>query len=103
MLRVGGGWNPPIKRRHGDSEVAGYVAWGDAAGEQLLGRLDLAVGHLPFAAAFATKLASDFKACLSPLDGKLPFHFRQAGHDVEEEASGCGASIDRIGQALELN
>jgi hypothetical protein len=55
------------------------------------------------ATAFAAKLASHFEACASPLDGEFPFHLRQAGHDMEEETSGCSTSIDRVGQTLELN
>jgi hypothetical protein len=45
-----------------DPEVAGYVARGHSAGEELLCRLDFALGHLPFAASFAAELAGDFEA-----------------------------------------
>ena len=65
-----GGWNPPIKSRQGDAEVDGYVARGDAAGDQLLRRLDLAIGHLPLSSAFASKLAGYFEACASSLDAR---------------------------------
>ena len=56
-----GGGNPPVQRWYGDAEIAGHIASGNTAGEQLLCGFDLAVGHLPFAATFATELASHFE------------------------------------------
>ncbi|EGH2970222.1 hypothetical protein ID988_004118 [Salmonella enterica] len=50
-----GGWHPAVQRRNGHAEVLGHVLGRHPAGQQLLGRLDLAVGHLRLAAAFATE------------------------------------------------
>jgi hypothetical protein len=95
--------NPAIERRDGDAEVAGNVPWGYSAGEQLLGRLDFAFGHLPLSSAFATELAGNIEAGAGSFDGKFPFHLGQAGHDMEEESSRCGAGVDGVGEALELH
>jgi hypothetical protein len=37
------GWNPPVKRRHRDTEILGHVFGRSAASQQFLGRLDLGV------------------------------------------------------------
>ena len=50
-----------VKRRSGDAEVLGHILGRYAAGQQLLGRLDLAVGHLRLAATFAAELLGDFQ------------------------------------------
>ena len=50
------GWHPAIQRGDGYAEVLGHVLGWNAASQQLLGRLDLAVGHLELTAALATEL-----------------------------------------------
>ena len=95
--------NPPVERRNRDSEVCGYISWRHSGSEQLLSRFDLAFYHLPFAPAYTPELASDSEAGLSPFDGEFTFHFGQAGHDVEEEASGGGPGVNCIGEAFELH
>lgn len=76
---------------------------GTPLANSFLYRLDFAVGHLPFPTALATELACDFKVGTGPFDGGFSFHFSQAGHDMEEEATGCGAGVDGVSQAFELN
>ncbi len=73
------------------------------AGQQFLCRLDFAVGHLPFSTALSAELACDFKASTGPFNGEFSFHFSQAGHDMEEEATRCGACVDGVSEALELH
>lgn len=55
------------------------------AGEQFLSRFDFAFGYLPFAAAPTSELASDFETSAGALNGELPFHLGEAGHDVEKK------------------
>ena len=97
------GWNPSIERRDRDAEITGHIAGRHSAGEQLFRGLDLAIGHLAFATALAAELASDFESGASAFDGKLPFHFGEAGHYVKEEAPGGCSGVDCIGEALELH
>ena len=55
------GWHPAVQRRNGHTKVLGYVLGRQAAGQQLLGRFDLAFGHLGLATAFAAKLPCDIQ------------------------------------------
>src|SRR5574337_799276 len=102
-LSVRRGGHPAIQRWNGHAEVPGHVLGRDAAGEQLLGRLDLAVGHLGLATALAAELAGDFQPGSGAFDGQLALHFGEAGHDVEEEAAGRRAGVDGVGEAPELD
>ena len=81
------GRHPAVERRNRHAEVPGHVLGGDAACQQLLGRLHLAVGHLGFAAALTAELTGDLQAGASALDGQLALHLSETGHDVEEETS----------------
>jgi hypothetical protein len=76
---------------------------GGAAGQQLPGRLDLAIGHLGLAAALAPELPGDVPSGAGAFDGEIALHFSKAGHDVEEETAGRRAGVDRVGKALELD
>ena len=98
-----GGWHPAVQRRNGHAEVLGHVLGRHPAGQQLLGRLDLAVGHLRLAAAFAAELLGDFQPGAGALDGQLALHFGKARHDVEEEPPGWCAGVDGVGEAPELD
>lgn len=98
-----GGWNPTIQCRHRDPEIAGDIARRHSAREQLLCRLDFAVGHLSLSTAFASELACDFKPGSGSFDDEFPLHLSQAGHDVEKETSRSCSRVDGIGQALELD
>ena len=51
------------------------------ASQQLLGRSNLAIGHL----GLATELLCDFHPGASTLDDQLTLYVGEAGHDVEEE------------------
>lgn len=73
-----------VERRNRHTEVLGHVLGGNAAGKQLLGRLDLAGGHLGFAATLAAKLTGDFQPGACALDDQLALHFDEAGHDMKE-------------------
>ena len=70
--------------------IARDIASGHTAGQQPLGRLDLAVRHLPLASARSAKLASGFETGSRSLHDQFPLRFSQACHDVEEEAAGGG-------------
>jgi hypothetical protein len=86
-LGHGGGRNPPVESWYGDAEVACHIARRYSACEQLLGRFDLAVGHLSFPATFAAELPGNVKTGAGSLDGEFAFHLGQAGHHMKEEAS----------------
>ena len=62
---------PAIQRRNGYAEGFGHVLWRDAAGQQLLGRLDLAAGHLGLATALTAELFGDFQPSTGALDSQL--------------------------------
>lgn len=53
-----GNWHPAVQRRNGHAAVFGRVLGRDAAGQQFLCRLNLAVDHLRLAIAFAAQLRS---------------------------------------------
>lgn len=48
-------------------------------------------------------MAGDFQPCAGAFDHQFPLYLGQAGHDVKKEAAGWRASIDGIGQTLELD
>lgn len=74
---------------------------GHSAGKEFLGGFDFALGHLPFASAFATGLTRDFNAGASSFNREFLLHLRHTCHDVEEEAPRGGAGVNGIGEALE--
>src|SRR5574337_1663656 len=102
-LSVRRGRHPAIQRRNGHAEVPGYVLGRDAAGQQFLGRFDLAVRHLGLAPALAAELPGDLQSGAGTLDGQLALHLGETGHHMEEEAAGRRAGVDGVGQAVELD
>ena len=75
-LSVCRGWHPAVQRRNGHAEVLGHVLGRHAAGQQLLGGFDLALGHLGLATAFAAKLPGDIQPGAGTLDDQFALHCR---------------------------
>ena len=98
-----GSRHPAVQRGNGHAEILGHVARRHAAGEQFLGRLYLAVGHLALASTLPAELTRDFQPGARALDGQFTLHLGQARHDVEEEAVRRGAGADGVGHAFELH
>ena len=57
----------------------------------------------PEQAPLPAELTGDLQPGARALDCQFPFHFGQAGHDVEEKPARWGAGVDGVGEALELN
>ena len=97
------GRHPAVEGWDGNSEIFCDLARGCAGGQQLVGRRNLTVGHLAFAATDAAQLAGGGQAGLGALQGELAFHLGQAGPHVEEKATGGGAGVDVVGQTFKLD
>ena len=75
----------------------------DAAGQQLLDRLDLAVGLFWLAATLAAQFTGDIQPNAGALYGQLTFDFGESDPDVKEESARWCPDVDGIGKALQLD
>jgi hypothetical protein len=71
--------------------------------QKLPGRCHLALRHQSLPPRHTPELAGSFQAGTGTLNGQIPFHLGQTGHDVKEKPSRWRPGIDGVGQAFELN